>query len=126
LTRALGARSGYRTMTLHDWITHPATLTAAAWLVSRLQILFEVGRRVPKFSFLRYLALRWRQILSSAASSVGAYFLLVATGSLDPINAILAGAASDQIIDRFAGVLARNKRPPVPPGEAPGDVTTAG
>lgn len=113
-------------MTLHDWLTHPATLTAAAWLVSRLQILIEVRAKAPGFSLPRYLGLRWRQILSSAASSVGAYFLLTATGSLDPINAILAGAASDQIIDRFVGVMARNKRPPVPPGEAPGDVTTAG
>lgn len=110
-----------------EWLSHPATLTAAAWIVSRIQILIEARRGVGDgFRLTRYLARRWRQILSSAGTSVGAYFLLVATGSLDPINAILAGAAADQIIDRFAGVLARNKRPNVPPGEAPGDVTTAG
>ena len=112
-------------MTLHDWLTHPATLTAAAWVVSRLQILFEVRRRVgAPFRMGRYLALRWRQILGSAASSIGAYFLLLATDSLDPLNALLAGAAADQIIDRFAGALARRSRPDVPPGEAEGDVTT--
>lgn len=111
-------------MTLPEWTTHPATLAAAAWIVSRMQIVIEVRRRVgTSFHLWKYLGLRWRQILGSLGSTVGAYVLLVATDSLDTLNAIMAGAAADQIIDRFAGVLARRARPEVPPGEAPGDVT---
>jgi len=109
---------------MHALTTDPIFLCAAAWLVSRLQIVFEVRRRIGAgFRITRYLALRWRQIAGSALSSAGALALLYVAESAEPLNALMAGAAADQVIDRFAGFLARRKRPAVPPGEAESDVT---
>lgn len=109
---------------MHEVASDPVFLCAAAWLVSRLQIVWEVHRRIgARFRVGRYLALRWRQILGSLGSTVGAYALLVVTDSLDPLNALAAGAAADQIIDRFVGFLSRRRRPQVPEGEHPSDVT---